>query len=245
MLSCNTVLILWCILTRIAYASEPQCSPFHYQEQMLEKMIKLEMLVQKMKVDMDVTQQSVLEVTQRLNDDVSMLKSEWDEAKSLIRNNTAKVKRNPDEQNIQNVQIMKENKDSTKIPTVAFQAYDLTNASPSNGETLIFKTTLLNEEQGYDNATGKFTAPLTGAYLFTAQFCIAGGGGSTHYAFVVDNVFMKRGYFRQYDSFSCFTADVITVLKTGARVWVTVPLITTTFYQNVNYWNSFSGVLVH
>jgi predicted nuclease with TOPRIM domain len=46
--------------------SEPTCSRFHYEEQTLEKMIRQEIKVEKMKSDMQLTEQRVLDALEKL-----------------------------------------------------------------------------------------------------------------------------------------------------------------------------------
>lgn len=239
-------LFLFFTFEKTMLASEPQCSPFHYQEQMIEKMIKLEILVQKMKADMDATQQRVLEMTQHLDDNVTLLKSEWDAERTVLRNDSAVLKRELEEQIKANVQEMEEIRGTVKRPSVDFHAKDLKNTSPGNDEILVYATTLLNEGQGYDNMTGKFTAPVTGTYLFTAQFCLSGGiRAYIFYAFVSQDTYIKRGVFNGSDANGCYTTDVVTVIKAGAQVWITCTRLSmTTFVQNNVYWNTFSGVLM-
>lgn len=251
------ILSLCLVMIQLVAASEPQCSPFHYQEQMIEKIVKLEILVQKMKNDMDATKQRVSEEIESLNAEKKHLVSEWETEKTAMETQLQQLmKRNNDEMKTissEYQEMVKASRaetdairDSAVTPTVAFVSKDLTNNAASSGDILIYKTSMLNEGQGYNNSTGRFTAPVGGSYLFTAQFCMYGGDSKyIYYAFVTDGMFIKRGYFRSQTSFTCHSSDAVTVLKAGAQVWVTCPSITSSFHQHDDYWNSFSGILLY
>ena len=62
---------------------------------------------------------------------------------------------------------------SAQQPSYAFSAYDLSAASkPSTGTILIFAKTHINENRAYSTATGKFTAPVDGLYVFHATLYV-------------------------------------------------------------------------
>lgn len=219
------------VIQRIS-CSEPQCSRFHYEEQTLLKMLKLEIFVDKMKEDIQSTQQKVLETLQSLDKERNSLKQDYQEMKErdeadMLR--YAKEVENP--------------KESAKRPTIIFQSKGLNNLSLSAGETLVFQTTMLNEGNGYNNSTGVFTAPAAGVYLFTIQLC-AVSGHNTYYYIMAENKEIKRGYFFDSGYNSCHTADGLTVLKEGHRVWIKTPY-SMKLTEHTTYWNTFSGVLLH
>jgi glycerol-3-phosphate dehydrogenase len=81
----------------MVFSLEPQCSPFHYQEQMIEKMVKLEIFVQKMKDDMTALQQRVMDEIEILKVDKKLLKSDVETEKTSMNNAVQQVvKKNDD-----------------------------------------------------------------------------------------------------------------------------------------------------
>jgi hypothetical protein len=102
---------------------------------------------------------------------------------------------------------------------------------------------MLNEGNGYNNSTGIFTAPAAGVYLFTIQLC-ADSLNNPYYNIMAENKEIKRGFFYDSTSRSCHTADGLTVLKEGHRVWIKMQY-SKKLIESTNYWNTFSGVLIH
>jgi hypothetical protein len=128
-------------------------------------------------------------------------------------------------------------------PTVAFRSKDLVDLTPNAGETLVFKTTTLNEGLGYDNKSGIFTAPVAGTYTFSVQFCVA-GGKNMYYAIVADGVEIKKGWFCDEKWNTCYTTDTVAVLQKDSKVYVKCSVGISALRSTDNYWNTFSGVLV-
>ena len=50
--------------------------------------------------------------------------------------------------------------------TVGFSAYRTTPLSNHHGKTVIYNATQTNKDSGYNTATGIFTAPVAGTYVF-------------------------------------------------------------------------------
>ncbi|XP_060591382.1 EMILIN-2-like isoform X2 [Ruditapes philippinarum] len=219
------------VIQRIS-CSEPQCSRFHYEEQTLLKMLKLELFVEKMKEDIQSTQQKVLETLQSLDKEKNGLKQDYQEMKE--RDEAVMLRYAQEVENL---------KESAKRPTIIFQSKGLINLSPSAGETLVFKTTMLNEGNGYNNSTGVFTAPAAGVYLFTIQLC-AHSKHDAQYIIMAEDKEIQRGFFYDTESNSCGTANGLTVLKEGHRVRIKMQY-SRQLMESTTAWNTFSGVLLH
>jgi hypothetical protein len=131
-------------------------------------------------------------------------------------------------------------------PTVAFKARLNTNIAAPKGQVIVFPTVIFNEGDAYSSETGKFTATTNGTYLFTIALCVLG----SNYLYVdimVDGVAYTRTYMRDMDTLDCHTADTVVVIKAGQNVLVQSSGSSSgkLIYHTTNYWNTFSGVLLH
>ncbi|XP_060584369.1 collagen alpha-2(VIII) chain-like [Ruditapes philippinarum] len=197
---------------------------------------------------MAATQQQVLDTLGKLTETTQQLSDDWnnekikleretndfmEETNKSIQNEMAKLKRVTNEMT----------GETNRRPTVAFRSNDLVDHSPSSGETLVFKTTTLNEGLGYDNKSGIFTAPVAGTYTFSVQLCVD-GGKDMYYAIVADGVDIKKGFFCDKDWDACYTTDTVAVLHKDSKVYVKCSYSSNVLVTSNNYWNTFSGVLV-
>nr|QBA18384.1 VIgL family C1q-related protein 11 isoform 1 [Littorina littorea] len=132
-----------------------------------------------------------------------------------------------------------------KTKRVSFHATNLKNVKPSPNEVLIPITVLNNQGNGYNSSTGKFTAPYTGTYCFTATMW---GYGPSHYIQVnlmvdgkeelfVDTHFGITG---DYDAASL---QAVVSVRAGQSVWLQVNGDSNQFYSHARS-NSFSGFLI-
>ncbi|XP_045198943.2 heavy metal-binding protein HIP-like [Mercenaria mercenaria] len=240
----NGIVIVSLFLGNVIFASEPECSRFHYEEKTLEKMIKLEILVQKMKSDVETTEKLVFDTLQDLTKEREQIKHDWENEKEAMKNELKEMKEDNREQMVQYAKEVENIKESASSTAFAFAAeLSQSNVQFISGQTFIYKRTILNEGNGYDKTSGIFTAPVKGTYLFTVQFCTPRSDG-VGYAIMSDNEEIKRGYIYDSDASSCHSSDAFAVLSKGGRVWIkctanVVPL------HGGNYWNTFSGALIH
>jgi hypothetical protein len=61
---------------------------------------------------------------------------------------------------------------------------------------------------------------------------------------MVDGREIKRGFFRDIDTFSSYSAESITYVAKGERVWIKCSQETGHLYQEYYCWNTFSGILL-
>lgn len=129
---------------------------------------------------------------------------------------------------------------------VAFFSKDISETSLSGGQTFVFTTTVINEGNGYDKLTGQFTAPIGGLYKFDVQLCLPKGASNyIHYDILANNILVQSGFFRDYDAYKCYVADVLLRLETGGNVKVTCDSCNGNLWQDNSGWNTFSGIRIH
>ncbi|WAR11055.1 C1QT3-like protein, partial [Mya arenaria] len=91
--------------------------------------------------------------------------------------------------------------------------------SQNQGQIIVFKDTLSNYGNGYDNNTGIFDAPVSGSYLFTVHLCPVPG------FYIVSNL-VNDGNIQTTDSnydkegSVCNTSEAIVYLEVSSKVWV-------------------------
>ena len=123
----------------------------------------------------------------------------------------------------------------------------LSTTKPADEETLVFKLSLLNDGQAYNNRTGVFTAPVDGVYVFLAS--LHGHGSKAGDAMVcvelLENGHQHAGAMtnaagkNDYDSTSL---HAVLRLTKGNRVWIRARTNENHLVQNRI---SFNGFLIY
>lgn len=127
-------------------------------------------------------------------------------------------------------------------PTVAFRTKYLGNTSLSANETFVFNTTSLNVGNGYNNQTGKFTAPFQGSYLFSFQLCIA-SNNRAYYAVMKNDEDIERGLYSSSTE-TCQSQSITVNLNVSDTLWLSCSRQSCHFIEDTYYWNTFSGHLI-
>ncbi|XP_060582041.1 uncharacterized protein LOC132738551 isoform X2 [Ruditapes philippinarum] len=243
----KTYLII--LIVVVVCSSEPHCSKFHYEEKLLEKMIRTEILVENMKKQIDDIEARVTGAIAKLNEDTAKWKGEIETMQESSKANLITLQEKAKSELDKNMQAVEDLKDKVVSPNIAFHAKNVKNDKPVTGTTIVFTDILLNLGESYNTNTGVFTVPLGGIYLFTVQLCI----DQSKYidtGLVVDNVYMDVARHRDnYYSVCCYKLTTTISVQSGNRVWVKVinePNSGSILYHSdTNYWTSFSGVLIH
>lgn len=132
---------------------------------------------------------------------------------------------------------------------VGFTAYLSSNAwNLPIGEPVILQKTLVNAGEGYNTATGKFTAPVSGYYSFTVVI-ESKNYGSCVIRMVVDGQNTLDVVVEPYHSeqnLHGVNAGVVS-LDAGQQVWIEPYQVNTPFLEGTDYYRftTFSGVLLH
>jgi len=128
--------------------------------------------------------------------------------------------------------------------TIVFQVMGTQKTSFSTNDIIIFTNVTMNQGSGYSRTTGKFTAPLSGLYLFVKQIC-SGGGNYAYTQFVYNNnMVLRSSTSSSYNQ--CASAQIYLHLSKGDQVWVK---LTSTAGSIYSYHDSgttnFAGALIN
>ena len=95
------------------------------------------------------------------------------------------------------------------------------NTDPSRFEALIFSRVILNDNDVYDQNTGKFKTPVDGTYMFTASVCVV-SNKFLGLEFLADATVI--GSFRTGDrgQYSCTSSTAMSQLLKGQIVKLVV-----------------------
>ena len=133
----------------------------------------------------------------------------------------------------------------TRQPSYAFSASDLSASRPKSGTILVFSKTNLDDHGVYDNQTGKFTAPLSGIYTFSATI-----NSMVNKAVRVEFVAGEEsiGKFMALDKVWDSSASGSATVRLEAGMDVSLKVISVLsgflFRDDYYYMNSFSGYLI-
>lgn len=223
---------------------ECQCSRFHYEERTLEKIIKTEIFVDKMKSEIEsrlnrmaiVVDEMKSGLENKLDERVGKIQKDCDEELNLLRNNISDV--------AVGLQAVTTNK---VADIVTFLARDVNNAEPSDGTTLIFTAIEMNEGRGYDSSTGIFTAPVGGVYMFSLQLCLT-NGRYFYWKIMADYKEILVGCFVEESESQrgCGSATGVAVISARSKIFVKVVSSSSgTDITDADIWNYFSGTLIN
>ena len=137
--------------------------------------------------------------------------------------------------------------------TIAFSAYNPADKSLQTNEVLVLQSVHINEGNGYDTKSGKFTAPTSGLYHFTAHVCNT-HGLVIHYAIVKDGTWIARSQqFEQANENTnkyagCSSVSALIMMQPKEQVWI---MCTSGYpsakqiHDDSHRGNSFLGVLLN
>ncbi|XP_060678230.1 complement C1q tumor necrosis factor-related protein 3-like [Hemiscyllium ocellatum] len=109
------------------------------------------------------------------------------------------------------------------VPRVIFSAYVSDRRDPEVQKPILYDQVTVNQGQGYDPATGTFSAPVTGIYQFTYSLLGKTDSLDTAIHLVVNQE--RVNYIHSVlkaDQAQTASVTVILSLNVGDRVWVTL-----------------------
>ncbi|XP_060606443.1 complement C1q-like protein 2 [Ruditapes philippinarum] len=204
-----------------AIEDEPTFSKFKYDKQMLETMVRMEAKMNQWDKERKIFEENVLAILEHRREEMQEKYLKQDE----------KLK------NIEGSLI--------STPKIAFNAYTLSGGKYVNNQPLIFPYVLLNMGEGYDKATGIFTAPVTGLYFFSAHIC-----NEKAKAIVISIVHegIVVATTTEYGSTddSCSSVNAPVMVKMDGKVSIKSSFSSGELKADTTYrWPSFAGVLLH
>lgn len=142
------------ILTHSGYSGEEQhCSKFHYEEKLLEKMIRMEIKMEEMEKKIVALENTDFQIQKDFNELTS---------------------------------------DLVSSSTIAFSAVSTISISDGKkDEIVVFNIVRINLGGGYDPASGKFTAPRSGTYMFYSSVLTGNGAEIWLYIAVNDEALVR------------------------------------------------------
>ncbi|XP_053400226.1 collagen alpha-2(VIII) chain-like [Mercenaria mercenaria] len=204
-------------------AKEPACSKFDFEEKLLEKVIRLEIKVEQIVEEMKKTTTDVEQRVENAENDA--VKFQEDIKKTM---NTMEKKFTAFEENI-------------SAPNIAFNARRTSSLNANKNDLVVFDTVILNEGEGYDSATGIFTAPESGLYDFAAHVCIVGGKGA-NFAIVVEGTEVATSSHYSSNN-NCNSVTAVAKVKSEERVSIKILHASYLHYDQYRL-NSFAGALL-
>ncbi|KAH3812877.1 hypothetical protein DPMN_141320 [Dreissena polymorpha] len=136
-------------------------------------------------------------------------------------------------------------KGDLKTPSIQFSAQLDSSITVNSNQDVVFTRVEVNEGQGYDKGTGKFTASVVGLYNFAVNYCTQ--SSKFVYPEIVHNgKSLQRSCFYGSDGYyQCSSLQAYVVMSKGDIVWVRTTS-TSYFYDNDSSASTkFSGVLIH
>ncbi|XP_053372691.1 uncharacterized protein LOC128546317 [Mercenaria mercenaria] len=238
---------------KVSLATEPMCSKFSCQEQLLEKMIRTEIKIESIENEIKKTQNTVLDTLSEVKKTVDNIMEEMEgktkdmeQREEFFRNAFEGLRTNftNDMENQKN--SLNEFRENMKKPSVAFYANHVTDLALRTDKIIVFDTTITNEGSGYDASTGIFTAPVGGLYQFTTHVCVHNGKHSFIGLVVEGNVIAKDSNY-DLNYYTCSSVGAVVRVKSGEQVWIKCTSGSSSYklYEDSTMTNSFSGILLN
>ncbi|XP_052218005.1 complement C1q-like protein 4 [Dreissena polymorpha] len=131
------------------------------------------------------------------------------------------------------------------IPTIYFYARTPESYSVAEGQTVVYTAVEINEGQGYDPATGRFTAFVPGLYAFAVQYCMPYGKGVWLEIVNKKETFQRASFQDNNNNASCLSMQAFIKADVSDQIWVqalgNIELFNVETYRH----SSFSGASVH
>ncbi|XP_060592693.1 heavy metal-binding protein HIP-like [Ruditapes philippinarum] len=240
-MSLSKIVFLLFLLTSGRNCEEPRCSKYDFEEKVLEKMVRIEFQMERLKLEVEQCVNRVENIKTEVSDQMKTKQQElengFETSMKEVSNVTSAVKAK-----------LLELQD-TVTPTVAFKARLNVNTAVVGGQTIVFPVFIFKEGDAYNPGTGKFTAPVSGVYMFSLAFCVYLKETLTVSLMIEGTRYSTSLFYGDGGTGCSNSADTVAIVTAGKKVWVEVlPGGTssgTIIYQDSKRWNTFSGALIN
>ncbi|XP_053405009.1 uncharacterized protein LOC128558819 [Mercenaria mercenaria] len=238
--------VVLCAMFLTVIAEEPHCSKYDFEEKILEKLVRMEYQMERMKIEGLERVKSMAKSKTEVATALETLDQSVAEIKSKLEEKSAAFEQKMTDTVGKMLKRVEDVAEASTIPKIAFKARLNSDMSVTKGVYIVFPTTALNEGDAYDPRSGIFTAPINGTYMFNVIFCLS-SGKNLYIDIMVDDTKTAPVIFRNSANNACHSAVTVEVLTTGQRVGIQV-LYTQSgnvIDQDSGRWNTFSGTLLH
>ncbi|XP_060592692.1 heavy metal-binding protein HIP-like [Ruditapes philippinarum] len=245
MFLCKIVFILF-LLTSGRNCEEPRCSKYDFEEKVLEKMVRMEFQMEQMKSEVEQCVNRVESIKVKVSDQMTTNQQELEKGFNVrmkeVSNSIAIAKAK--------LRELQDFKDTAVTPTIAFKArLHVDTTVTTFGQTIVFPTVIFNEGDAYNPNTGKFTAPVSGTYMFSLAFCVY-SKKSLVVSIMIEETKYTTSMFYGDANHECLSADTVAIASAGQNIWVQVLPASSIgpskiLDQDVYRWNTFSGALIN
>ncbi|XP_052765494.1 caprin-2-like [Mya arenaria] len=216
------------LLVSTTLASEPSCpacSKYDYEQNLLERMIRMEFTVEQ-----DLTR--LKNENKRLSEVVDTLMDQQKHAERRLVSRIEDVERNQTNQ--------------IATPLVYFHARSPQTTTLTTGEVILYKTVETNQGNGYSSTSGKFTAPTRGLYLFFMHTCTPSNKFDV-LRIVKEGSVLIASVQRDNNNHVCSSSQAFVQLYAGDAVWVKCSSGSSDrqLFEDSIRWTSFGGALIH
>ncbi|KAH3812967.1 hypothetical protein DPMN_141410 [Dreissena polymorpha] len=255
-------------LAVISLAAEPacpSCSKYHYEEMLLERVLRNELALEHTLTKIKETNTNVVDALKKLQDENNKVNTaiELMERKEILMEATLDDSVKTALKNVSEslTHILTESgraikemeskverfKGDLKTPTIQFRAQLASHGSSINvntGQDVVFTRVEVNEGQGYDKGTGKFTASVAGLYQFAFHFCTQ--GNQYVYPEIVHNgkSLLRSYYYGSDGQYQCSSLQANVEMIMGDVVWVRCTNNSYFYHDDSHRSTQFSGVLI-
>lgn len=199
---------------------EPQCSKFDFEEKLLEKVVRMEFQMDRLKSEITERDRQATEMAEKISalQKLIHVASNQEKTTDRLTDNVRKKKK------------------------LQFRAVRKTELTSLKTDDIIKFPEVLHNTGAYDPLTGVFTATTNDTYVFTVRLCPK----HRNYlviAVMVDGIEQDVFALYPYRETSCSTAETVLILEEDQKIWLQIKYArnSSRIVGDQYGWNTFSG----